>query len=95
MSDLEDVAGNYDELNRGGESWDSIVNRVEGVGDHRLAAFLRQRAAGDSTTAVTEPPVERSGGQKSVAAQEADDAAKVAETPEQVAAELAAEGGTA
>lgn len=90
--DLDAVAANYDALHEGGESWESIAGRVETVGDARLAAFLRQRAAGGDAAAAVAPPVERSAGNKSVAAQEAGQPV-VGETPEQVAAELAAEGG--
>lgn len=75
MSDLDDVAENYDQLNADGESWESITGRVEAVGDKRLAAFLRQRAGGEDPEAVTAAPVARTGGQRSVTAQEADDAA--------------------
>lgn len=94
MSDLTELDENYDRLHEAGESWESITGRVEAVGDKRLAAHLRERAAGSAAEAVTTPPAERTAGNKAVTVQEAADAqTAAASTPEGVAAELAAEGG--
>lgn len=92
MSDLDDVFENYRKLNAAGESWENLARRADTVNDRRLAAHLRAQDAGEAPDAHTEPPQARTAGNRAVTVQEAADA-QTAATPEEMTAELAAEGG--